>query len=105
MPVIQLNVLLKSAGITHSSSGNFVEISNIAIDSRKVSKGSLFVAIKGSEQDGHKYIRKAIDAGASAIVCQEKADVPDDILMVLVEDSADAAGGWHLPSTDIHRRH
>ncbi|HPB53386.1 MAG TPA: UDP-N-acetylmuramoyl-L-alanyl-D-glutamate--2,6-diaminopimelate ligase [Saprospiraceae bacterium] len=92
MPVIQLNVLLKSAGITHSSSGNLVEISNIAIDSRKVSKGSLFVAIKGSEQDGHKYIRKAIDAGASAIVCQEKADVPDDILMVLVEDSADAAG-------------
>tara|TARA_Y100001934_G_C12366331_1_gene783691 strand:+ start:1015 stop:2463 length:1449 start_codon:yes stop_codon:yes gene_type:complete len=43
-------------------------ISGIATDSRQVQKGYLFIAIKGKNVDGHDYIGKAIDAGASAIV-------------------------------------
>lgn len=92
MPVMQLNDLLKSASVPVLTGGNDVAISGIAIDSRKVTEGSVFIAIKGSEQDGHRYIPKAIEAGASAIVCQEKVDIPEDIRMILVEDSADAAG-------------
>ena len=47
------------------------EISGIQIDSRQVAKGQAFVAVRGSQNDGHKYIEKAIELGASAIICEE----------------------------------
>ena len=47
------------------------------MDSRKVSAGSLFIAVKGHTVDGHAYITKAIDNGASAILCE---DLPENIL-------------------------
>ena len=40
------------------------------LDSRKVIKGTAFVAIKGVAQDGHAYISKAIELGAKVIVCE-----------------------------------
>ena len=46
------------------------EISGIHIDSRKIETGHLFVAVKGTQTDGHAYIDKAIEKGASAIVCE-----------------------------------
>jgi UDP-N-acetylmuramoyl-L-alanyl-D-glutamate--2,6-diaminopimelate ligase len=45
-------------------------VSDIQIDSRKVGKGSVFVAIKGEQSDGHKFFDKAIELGAVAIVCE-----------------------------------
>lgn len=53
-----------------------IEINHLQIDSRKVSKGDLFIAIKGTQLDGHNYISRAIEAGASAIVCEQ---IPDSI--------------------------
>ena len=47
-----------------------IAVSSIAIDSRKVIKGTAFVAIKGVAQDGHDYISKAIELGAKVIVCE-----------------------------------
>ena len=49
-----------------------IAVSSIAIDSRKVIKGTAFVAIKGVAQDGHEYISKAIELGAKVIVCKIK---------------------------------
>ena len=46
------------------------EIMDIQIDSRLSKPGSLFVAIKGTQTDGHAYIQKAIENGACAIVCE-----------------------------------
>lgn len=46
------------------------EITNIQIDSRKIKEGGLFIAIKGTQADGHAYIEKAIQLGATAIVCE-----------------------------------
>ena len=43
---------------------------NIKTDSRKVKKGDTFIAIKGNTVDGHDYIEKAIENGASKIVCE-----------------------------------
>ena len=43
-------------------------------DSRKVQKGQTFIAIKGLTVDGHNYICKAIEAGASVIVCEQITD-------------------------------
>ena len=47
-----------------------IAVSSIAIDSRKVIKGTAFVAIRGVAQDGHDYISKAIELGAKVIVCE-----------------------------------
>jgi UDP-N-acetylmuramoyl-L-alanyl-D-glutamate--2,6-diaminopimelate ligase len=46
-----------------------IDIHQIAFDSREVVKGTLFVAIKGAQHDGHEHIQKAIEAGAVAVLC------------------------------------
>ena len=48
-----------------------VEITDVNIDSRRVEAGQLFLAIKGTQTDGHKYIGKAVEQGAVAILCEE----------------------------------
>ena len=53
-----------------------VNITGVEIDSRKVKEGNLFVAIKGTQVDGHQYIPKAIEQGAAAILCEEAPQQP-----------------------------
>ncbi len=48
-----------------------VHITGLAFDSRKVSKGSVFFAIRGIQSDGHSYIQSAVQGGAAAIICEE----------------------------------
>ena len=55
------------------------DISGIFYDSRKVSKNSVFTAIKGFNLDGHKFILDAINKGAIAIILEENDSVPDEI--------------------------
>ena len=43
----------------------------IKVDSRKVEKGDTFIALRGIDNDGHKFINKAIENGASKIICEE----------------------------------
>ncbi|MGL4410694.1 MAG: UDP-N-acetylmuramoyl-L-alanyl-D-glutamate--2,6-diaminopimelate ligase [Bacteroidales bacterium] len=70
-----------------------VEVSNIESDSRKVTSGSLFVAVRGSASDGHDYINTAVEAGALAIVCESMPSEPaKDVTFIVVEDSAYALG-------------
>ncbi|WP_372936472.1 UDP-N-acetylmuramoyl-L-alanyl-D-glutamate--2,6-diaminopimelate ligase [Seonamhaeicola sp.] len=65
-----------------------VSVRNIHFDSRKVSQGDVFVAIKGSLVDGHGYIEKAIAQKASAIVCEKLPQVLiDGITYVEVDNS------------------
>jgi UDP-N-acetylmuramoyl-L-alanyl-D-glutamate--2,6-diaminopimelate ligase len=71
-------------------------ITGIYYDSRKVTKNSIFVAIKGFKTDGHKFIFDAINKGAAAIVLEDDAAFPDDAITrqnaakVLVKDSREA---------------
>ena len=68
-------------------------ISAVTADSRAVGAGSLFVAVRGVAVDGHKFIPKAIEAGASVIVAEELPDgLPQGVLGVCVVDSRDALG-------------
>ena len=53
-----------------------VEITGVNIDSRRIAEGHLFIAIKGTQVDGHNYISKAIDLGANAVLCEY---IPDEI--------------------------
>ena len=70
-----------------------MEVYHLAIDSRKVMSGSCFIAIKGVAADGHLFINKAIEAGASAIVCESLPDVLNEkVTYVTVRNSAEAAG-------------
>lgn len=70
-----------------------VEITGINIDSRKIEKGHLFIAVKGTQTDGHKFIDKAIENGAVAVVCE---DIPDDkkedVTYVVVKNSEENVG-------------
>ncbi len=77
-----------------SVSGNTsVEVSGLCIDSRKVEKGSVFIAVRGTAVDGHEYIVKSIEQGAVAIVCETMpADKKEGIVYVQMKDSALAAG-------------
>jgi len=63
--------------VTHQASGDHhVAISNVAYDSRKVTPGALFVAIKGVHVDGHRYIATALEQGAVAVVYDDPHQAP-----------------------------
>lgn len=70
-----------------------VEIAGVNIDSRRIKDGHLFIAIKGTQVDGHSYINKAIELGAIAILCE---DVPTNkiagITYIKVTSTEDAVG-------------
>ncbi|WP_135080210.1 UDP-N-acetylmuramoyl-tripeptide--D-alanyl-D-alanine ligase [Terasakiella sp. SH-1] len=67
------------------------ECRGISIDSRNIEKGDLFIAIKGPSFDGHKFVRTALKAGASAaIVSQIPQDCREDENLLLVKDTTKA---------------
>jgi UDP-N-acetylmuramoyl-L-alanyl-D-glutamate--2,6-diaminopimelate ligase len=70
-----------------------LDIKDVDIDSRKVSHGHLFVAIKGTQTDGHQYVPKAIEQGAVAVLCEQlPQDVPAGVTFVQVESTEAAVG-------------
>jgi UDP-N-acetylmuramoyl-L-alanyl-D-glutamate--2,6-diaminopimelate ligase len=71
-----------------------IEIKDIQSDSRKVSGGSLFVAVKGTVSDGHTFINSAIEKGATAIVCEKEYVLPGkcQAVIIRVKDPAEALG-------------
>lgn len=69
----------------------------VCTDSREVVAGSLFVAITGENVDGHNYIEKAVNQGATAVLAQDKKDY-GDLPVIMVEDTVLAmlkVGGWY----------
>jgi len=93
--------LLEVVGVTD------IAVSSIAIDSRKVIKGTAFVAIKGVAQDGHDYITKAIELGAKVIVCENMpALLTDGVTYIKVANAQEAVAYmahqfYDAPSTKI----
>ena len=70
-----------------------VQITGVDIDSRKVGPGHLFVAIKGTQVDGHAFISKAVAQGAVAVLCETMpAEQPQGVTFVQVESTEDAVG-------------
>lgn len=65
-----------------------MDIRGIAYNSRKVSPGDLFVCIKGSNVDGHKYVNQAIENGAAAVIVEDYQEI--DIPQFRVKDSRKA---------------
>lgn len=63
---------------------------DLTIDSRTVKAGSIFVALRGEHTDGHRFIAQAVERGARAVVAEEPCDVPADVSLVVVPDTARA---------------
>ena len=70
-----------------------IDINQVEIDSRKAKPGSLFVAMRGTQTDGHQYIGKAIELGASAILCETLPDQQaDGVIYIVVESTEQCVG-------------
>lgn len=68
-----------------------IPVNGIYIDSRRVTPGSVFVAIRGEKSDGHSFIPKAVELGAAAIVCEEfPAQLTEGITYVKVNNTHEA---------------
>lgn len=73
---------------------DFDGVNGVCIDSRSVQKDDLFIAIIGDVNDGHKYVKQALEQGASACLVQYVPDDVDESKLIIVEDSFDAL--WDL---------
>lgn len=90
---MKLSELLKGISPISITNGDAeVEITGINIDSRKIEKGHLFVAIKGTTTDGHNYIAKAIELGASAVLCENVPENASGAVFIKVESTEDCVG-------------
>ena len=88
-----LSDILDGLAFTELQGSADMEISAIVFDSRKVVKDCLFVAVKGTQSDGHDYIEQAVKMGAVAVICEElPAHVTGEVDFLMVANSAEALG-------------
>ncbi len=65
-----------------------VDVKDLQLDSRKVTSGSAFIAVKGTRTDGHQFIETVTSAGPAAIICEKMpAGLKEGITYIEVEDS------------------
>ncbi|MBP9927501.1 MAG: UDP-N-acetylmuramoyl-L-alanyl-D-glutamate--2,6-diaminopimelate ligase [Cyclobacteriaceae bacterium] len=89
----ELKDILYKVPITATSGNMNAEVKGICFDSRKVQPGYLFIAVKGTQSDGHEFITNALASGAVAIVVEKLPEaISDKVSYVTVKDSAKALG-------------
>ena len=88
-----LSELLKTIQPIQVVGNKEVEIAGVNIDSRLIEKGHLFMAMRGTQTDGHAYIPAALQKGAVAVLCEELPQVVEEgITYVQVKESEEAVG-------------
>jgi len=88
-----LKDILYKAGLVEVIGSTDVSVSFICFDSRKIEKGSLFIAVKGTQSDGHKFIPQVAEAGAVAIVCEKFPEkLKENVTYIKVINSEYALG-------------
>jgi UDP-N-acetylmuramoyl-L-alanyl-D-glutamate--2,6-diaminopimelate ligase len=89
--VIILKDILYKVTLERVQGNTAVAIRDVNFDSRKVGLDDVFVAIRGVVSDGHGYIKKAVDQGALAVICEEiPSEIINGITYVQVKDSQEA---------------
>jgi UDP-N-acetylmuramoyl-L-alanyl-D-glutamate--2,6-diaminopimelate ligase len=89
----ELKDILYKVSLTSTYGDMSKEVTSLCADSRKVQAGSLFVAVKGTQVNGHEFIQKAVDLGANVIVCEKLPDtIHEKITYITVKNSAQALG-------------
>ena len=84
---MKLKNVLNGINYTVVSGSVDIEVNGISFDSREINEGFLFVAIKGFSTDGHDYISKAIENGATSIMVSRDVSVNDDITVIRVDEA------------------
>ena len=91
--MMKLEEILGGINVAEIKGNISKEISGLEIDSRKIESGHMFVAVKGTQTDGHAYIGKAIEKGASVIVCETYPDnLNSDITYIKVNNTEEVVG-------------
>ena len=90
---MKLNELLKKIQPVDIIGSTNKEIAGVCIDSRQTEQGYLFMAMRGTQTDGHTYIPAAIGKGAVAVLCEElPQELAGDVTYIRVKDSEEAVG-------------
>ncbi|MGX8773966.1 MAG: UDP-N-acetylmuramoyl-tripeptide--D-alanyl-D-alanine ligase [Bacillota bacterium] len=103
-----------AAQIAEASGGRLIRegssrfITGVRHDSREVLPGEMFVAIKGENQDGHRYIPQVIEKGCAAVLVSDTDECPPDadVSVILVDDTVEAMGktaSWYIDSLGVRR--
>src|SRR4051794_15744201 len=80
---------LRRADLLTSVSDTAVDLTGIGVDSRSITKGMLYLAVRGSQSDGHRFVGQAVSRGAAAVLVEtpQQSGVPE----ILVSDSRRSA--------------
>ncbi|MDU5342974.1 MAG: UDP-N-acetylmuramoyl-L-alanyl-D-glutamate--2,6-diaminopimelate ligase [Prevotella bivia] len=90
---MKLTDLLKGVKTLNINGNADIDIAGINIDSRKIKAGHLFVAVKGTQVDGHQFINKAIELGAKAVLVEDMpTDLKEDVTYVQVASTETEVG-------------
>ncbi|MFV0545220.1 MAG: Mur ligase family protein, partial [Bacteroides sp.] len=90
---MKLNQLLTSIEFLQIVGASDIEITGVNIDSRSITQGHLFIAMCGTQADGHMYIEASIESGAAAILCEKMPqNLHPQITYVQVKNSEDVVG-------------
>lgn len=90
---MKLSELIKTCTPLEVVGNTEIDITGIELDSRRVGQGTMFVAMRGTQSDGHQYIDKALELGANAIVCES---LPEEkkpgVTYIRYENTTDVVG-------------
>jgi UDP-N-acetylmuramoyl-L-alanyl-D-glutamate--2,6-diaminopimelate ligase len=90
---VTLQDILYKVSIRSVYGNTGIPVHDLQLDSRKVQVGSVFIAVKGTAVDGHRFIDQVVQQGAAAVICETMPDsVKEGVVYVQVENSAAAAG-------------
>lgn len=90
---MELRKLLKNIKPVAIKGNEDIDVTGVNINSRLIGKGNLFIAMKGTQVDGHRFIGGAVEAGAVAVMCEElPSELDCGVTYVQVESTEDAAG-------------
>lgn len=90
---MKLAEILNKINVIDIKGNSDIDITGINIDSRKIANEHLFVAICGTQVDGHQFISKAIELGATAILCEKLPETcPENVTFILVKSTENCVG-------------
>ena len=89
---MKLKELLKDIRPLQMIGDDDVTITGVNIDSRRIAPGHLFVAMKGTQVDGHRFIDKALEQGATAILCEDLPEEQGSATYIQVASTEDCVG-------------
>jgi UDP-N-acetylmuramoyl-L-alanyl-D-glutamate--2,6-diaminopimelate ligase len=104
---MRLDYLLKGQQLLEQHGKADIDITGLTADSRAVKKGSLFVAVKGSNEDGHRYLADAIRRGAHALLVEQDEGPFGGVTLIRVPDTRAALSElasrfYHYPAHDLN---